>query len=351
MFKMIKPVIVILFLATIIGCSGSPSTQKSADARSSVAPGWVFNPHSVYDDSKYVSAVGYSSYRASSEKEALGALVSIFGQSVQGETQAGYSYQQAFGGELFSTQGTQEIESVVQTSFSQDTLIGAEIDDIWFDGDDTYYAIAVMDKQKCGKLYSDLIASNLQVIRTLTAITDEEKNSLIGYGNYHMAAVIADANAAFINVLSVLIPASADVYRREARPGDEYRIESQKIARNIPINVTVNNDYSDRIKGAFSEVFANRGFQTGGEDSPYELQVSVVLAETVLPDNPGKFFRYTVNANLVDKKTLQTLSAYNINGREGSTSLSEAQDRTLRAIEEKISEGYTDKLEEYLIGL
>lgn len=351
MFKVIKTALAALFLACMIGCAGTPAANNSKQI-GGAAPAWVSNPKSVYPESKYLSSVGYGPDRESAEKDALGDLTAVFGQSVQGATTAGYNYQQAVSNGLLSAEENRELDTVVKTSFAMDTLIGVEIDTVWFNGHDTYYAVAVMDRQKCSVLYRDLIESNFDIISTLTeSLTSEQRNSFVGLSNYKMAAVIADANAAFINVLSVLDPPQAAPLRQKARPGEEYRIQAGRITRTIPVSVTIDNDYSGRIKGAFSEVYADAGFQTGGIDAPYQLQVSVSLEEAVLGENPNKFFRYAISANLVEKSTDQVLIPYNISGREGSVSISEAQNRTLRTIEQKIRADYAGTLEEYLAGL
>jgi hypothetical protein len=346
MLKIIKLIGITLILAGFCGCAGSPSADNANAAMQGDMPEWTLNPSSVYDENRYISAVGYGGDRASSEKDALGALTAIFGQSVQGQTQTGYTYNEA------TNEENREIDSLITTTFSVDTLIGAEIDDVWFDGNNTYYSIAVMDKFKSSMLYGDLIESNLQTIRTLTeSLTGEEKNSFAGYRNFNKAALIADENAACINVLSVLNQASASAYRIESQPADEYRMQARQITRNIPVYITIDQDYAGRIKGVFSEMYSAMGFQTGGENAPYELHISTILEEADLPANPSKFMRYTVNASLVEKSTSQVLFPYNLSGREGSVSVSEAQNRTLRVIEQKVKDTYAAAFQEYMAGM
>ena len=344
---MSKVIVAVLMIVSLMGCAGSP---ESKDSKRLAEPDWVSNPGSAYPDSKYVSAVGYGTSRDNSEKNALGALVAIFGQTVKGETKASYKYQEAVIDGLLNSQENRDIDSAVKTSFAMDSLIGAEIKDVWFDGKDTYYAIAVMDKLKSSMLYGDLIDSNLKLIGTLTNLPAAEKNTFTGYGCYNMAATIADANSVFINVLSVLSPASAASYRMNAVSGDQYRLEALQITKNIPVTITVDKDYSGKIKGVFSEVYANMGFKTGGDNSPYELLISVSMEEAVL-NNPNKFVRYNIKADLTEKNTSLVLFPYNINGREGSTSMSEAENRALRIIDQRIREAYADELKEYMAGL
>ncbi|QQO09305.1 LPP20 family lipoprotein [Breznakiella homolactica] len=335
----------ILMILALGGCASTPQPEKTGRL---AEPQWVSSPSSVYDESRYISAVGYGLDRASAEKSALGALTAIFGQSVQGETKASYKYSEAVADGFIDSSENSEIESAVKTSFAMDSLIGAELKDFWFDGVDTYYSIAVMDRPKSSMLYSDLIESNQRVIRDLVSVPEDQRYTLDSYARYSMAATIADASTVFMNVLSVISPASAAVYRSEVRRGDDYRLECLTIAQNTPIAVSVDNDSAGRVRAAFSQSISDTGFKTGGSGSPYTLDVSLSFTEVVLPENPNKFVRYVVNAKLVENATENVLFPYSLSGREGHASLSEAENRAVRTIEQKILESYGAEFEEYL---
>jgi hypothetical protein len=346
MSKIRKLIVISCIVPFFFGCGGTPQEQASE-----AGPEWVYAPDAVYPENRYISAVGYGLDRESSEKNALGALASIFGQSVKGETLASYKYSEAVNGGLIDIQEGSEIDNAVRTSFEMQTLIGAEIKDRWFDGKDTHYAIAVMDRLQSALLYSDLIESNLQVIEHLLDIPPDDRYSLDAYTRYDLAEIIAGANAAFINALSVLNPASAAILRDEVRREDEYRVEAFAIAQNIPISVTVQNDRDGRIGNAFSSVLSGQGFKTGETNARYALNVGVNLSRVDLPRNPNVFVRYVIDAELRDIANDVTLFPYSINGREGHTSLSEAENRALRIAEENIRESYGAALEAYLTQL
>jgi hypothetical protein len=311
----------------------------------------VYSPEAVYPESRFVSAVGYGQDRESAEKNALGALTAVFGQSVRGETMASYRYSEAVAGGLIDTRENSAIDAAVKTSFAMNTLIGAEIKDWWFDGQ-THNAIAVMDKLKCGMLYADLIESNQRVIENLLVIPEADRDSFDAYAQYELAGTVADASAVFVNVLSVLNPASASIFRDKLRQGDDFRLEARRVSRNIPVAVLVNNDRDGRIRGAFAEALAGEGFRTGGTgEARYVLDVAVSFSEADLPRNPNKFVRYAVEANLRDTRNGAVLIPYTISGREGHSSLPEAELRALRIAERNIRESYGALLRDYLFRL
>jgi hypothetical protein len=335
-----------MFVLLLISCAGAPEQES----RFAAGPEWIYAPDTVYPEAQYLSAVGYGSDRESAEKNALGALTAVFGQSVRGETRAGYRYSEAVADGIIDMRENSEIDSAVKTSFAQDTLIGAEIKDAWFDGT-THYAVAVMDKLKCGILYSDLIEANQRTIAGLISFAEGERQSFEGYARYELAAAVADANTAFANILSVISPASAALLRDELRGGDEFRLEGRSILQRIPIAVTVEGDAAGRIKSAFSQVIADRGFLSGGGGSRYSLEGSLLLEDVELPQNPNKFVRYTVNAVLMDTVNGSVLFPYSVSGREGHVSPSEAENRALRAAESSIREFYGQALENYLLRI
>jgi hypothetical protein len=294
--------------------------------------------------------VGYGLDREAAEKNALGALVSIFGQSVQGEVLTRYQYSEAIIGTGQEARESSDIDSAVRTSFAMNTLIGAEIKDRWFDERDTHYAIAVMDRNQAGRLYRGLIQTNDETILKLTDIPGGDINSLDAYTRYIQAGDIADASAVFRNVLLVLSPGMAPLLREDLSAGDDFRLAAREIAQNIPIGLELDQDPEGRIGAAFNEAIAGAGFRTGG-GSRYTLEVAVSLADVDLPQNSNVFIRYGIDARLRDRAAGQVLFSYTASGREGHATRSEAVNRALRIAEGKIREEFSAAFNAYLARL
>lgn len=327
----------VLALAALTGCASSPATGTGKiDKNDPPKPAWVDNPREVYSDARYVAAVGYGPDRESAEKSALGALVAVFGQNVSGETVVTSQYTEAVReGRVLVTEDS-AVQQAVTSSWEQDTIVGAEIKDTWFDGNRTTYAVAVMDKSRAMVLYAELIEANESSIQSLTAIPAAERNTLDAYARFDLAATIAEANAGFVNVLSVVSPGAAAARRSGLTMPEDMRLECRKIAEKIPITVQVENDREDRIRSAFSSVISGAGFKIAESGSRYALQAVLRLSETELPKNPNKFARYQVESRLTDAQNATSVLPWTISGREGHATLPEAEHRAVRAAEKKI---------------
>jgi hypothetical protein len=348
---------VLLFL---YGCAGAPPTGNgspasaagpSAAASSVVGggagkPAWVDSPDAVYDRNVYVAGVGFGKDRPGAEQSALAALSSIFRQSLQADQTISTSYQEAVknGVTLNWTENT-AVENAIKTSTAME-LMGAEIRDTWNDGG-TFYAVAVMEKERTARLYTQMLQDNLRIIASLVDMPPASRNSMDGLARFQFAGAVAEANQIFAAVLSVIgAPVPAGI-----QPPGDYHLEASTIIKSIPVSVSVGGDRDNRIRSAFTSALSSAGFRTGGNNSRYQLQARFSLSDVELANQSNKFVRYSIEGNFVDTSTAEALFPYSIVGREGHPILSEAEARALRAAENKIREEYTQSLSGYLSQL
>ncbi|MDR0721613.1 MAG: LPP20 family lipoprotein [Treponema sp.] len=330
---------------------GPPAASAPVKVREGKEPAWVSSPDAVYDKNIFVTAVGYGIDRNQAEKDALGRLVAVFGQSVQANLKTSTSYSEAVSKGVVTVSENTVVQNAIKTSAEMDALIGAEIEDVWVDSKkNTYYAVAVLEKAKASKLYTDMIQSNERIIQDLIAMSLEEKQSLDGFSRYQFAATIADVNRLYANVLTI-VGGPSGIGSGNIKNGDNYRLEAMNLTKSIPIEVKVIDDRSNRIKDAFASVFTKQGFRSGGTDSRYVLQVRVNFSPVELPNQQNKFTRYAIEANLIDTRDASVLLPFNINGREGHISFSEAENRAVVAAEKKINDTYGTVLSNYLASV
>jgi len=331
----------------MISCASSANTKK---------PDWVDNVGSVYNKSLYIAAVGSSKDRITAERNALANLSAVFGQSIQADvfTRNTY-YEAARNGAITQWLDNTEIENVIKTSVSMDTLIGAEIKEVWYDEkNNTFYAAAVMERQRTIQLYTNLITANLRMINNLTNLDQTEKNTIEGLLRYRFAGTVADVNITYANLLYVLnAPLPNGV-----RSSDEYRLEAQNIAGTIPVNIIAPNDRESRISGAFAKIFTDNGFKIDASASGaassgvnayrYVLQINIALSQPVYPGNPAIFSQMELNVNLIDTFTNILLLPYSFTVRDGHNTAPLAEDRVFISAEQKINTEYREILSDYL---
>ncbi|MCL2763546.1 MAG: LPP20 family lipoprotein [Treponema sp.] len=332
-------------LFALSACASAPAAGPAAG--NSGQPDWVRDPYTKFDKLSYVAAVGNGNSRQAAEKNALGNLVAVFGQEIQVDEKLTVSYQEAVKNGITANWSETTInDSTISTSAGMDSLVGAEIGDVWEDGKGAFAAAAVLNKTKAAIVYRDMIAANQKMITNLVNIPADQKASLEGYSRYQFAAIVADINISYGNLLSVIGAPVQGLAR-----GDDYRLEAKNITKAIPVGISVKNDKSNRIQGAFAKAFSDAGFQSGGSNSRYVLNADITSQPAVIQGNVNLFTRIEVAANLVDTSDGSVVLPYNFNLREGHTSQAEADNRAILSAERKIGAEYAKMLNDYLSRL
>jgi len=325
------------------------TTTPQVTPRSSSRPAWVDNPEAVYNRDAFVSAVGNGTTRDMSEKDALAKLSAFFGQSIEADQQVISRYNEVYGsGDLSQwTQGS-SIDSNVRTKTSLDELVGADIREVWQDpNSNRFYAVAVMDKDNTARIYNDLITENITIIDNLISMSEAEKNSLSGYSRYQLAAIVADINIKYRNILSVIGSTS----RINLPNGNTFRMIMQDIARATPIGVTVDKDNASRIQTAFVKGLSDNGFGAGNRYSRYLCDVNVDLNTLDYPNSNNIFVRIIVTMNLRDTQTNTILTTWNMDTREGHVTKALAENRAYTEAEKRINEEFGGVFKQYLAKL
>jgi hypothetical protein len=326
--------------------AGNAGTQVPLNSNRD-KPTWVDAPDTVYSRQRFVSAVGFGTDRLYAERNALASLTGVFGQSVQAELRTTSTYNEAIRSGVIQITENSSVQEAITTSIEMDSLMGAEIADVWFDSRNTYYAVAIMERDKSASLYANLIRSNERIISNLVAVSGQERNTLSAYSRYLRAAAIADANRAYANVLTFLGNTSG-INTGAMKNGEDYRIEAADIARNIPIIVNVEGDKSGRLRNAFSRSLSSAGFRSGGNDSRYVLNCSIVMTDATVPGQQNVFIRYILDINLMDIVDNSIVFPFSLNGREGHINQAEAEERVFRAAESRIVDEFSNEFRDYL---
>ena len=324
-------------------CGSSPSSVSGGK------PAWVDNINSVYNRTQYVAAVGYASDRQMAERSALANLSAYFGQSIQSDqTIRNTYYEAARSGAMTQWFDSTEVDYTIRTTSSMDNLIGAEIRETWFDEKSrTYYAAAVMDRQRTIQVYTNLISANLKIINNLTGAAREEGNTFEAVSRYRFAGVVADINTDYVNILNVLGAQSP----AGVTTGDQYRLEALNVTKAIPVGIIVTGDRSARIQNAFAKIFNELGFRTGAGGSRYVLYADVIITNPEYPDTPYQWAQMDLNASLTDTAgtgASAVLLPFVFSVRDGHNTVSLAENRAFLSAEQKIDSEYRELLSSYM---
>ncbi|MCL2557095.1 MAG: LPP20 family lipoprotein [Treponema sp.] len=330
------------FAPALASCAGAPSIVWPGAEQ----PEWVRN-FSGYRASRpaYLLASGQGESRQAAEADALRLLIMEFGVDVQVDSRLAESYREMISGGAAATWEDVTFDRTIVLEAGIDNLMGVEIGDFWTDGRGSHHALAVMDRARAIRLYTEMLRANQEIIENLVDIPAERRNTLDGFSRHQAAAVIADVNLSYGAVLSVLGAPQPGLAR-----GDDLRRAAREIAAQTPIAVNVRGDRAGRIQGAFARAFAELGFRTGGASPRYALEVEAIVLPT---DHSGAnvFARMELAANLVEIESGAVLLPFNFALREGHRTQSEAENRVFIVAEQRIDGEYRDLLASYLSQL
>ena len=360
---MILKISLCIIISLLLSCGGTPPSQgpiisaptdanpgmMSTGTAGAGLPDWVRNPYNRYNSQEYLAAVGSGSTRLDAERNAVGSLISQFGQSIHVDERISTTYQEAVRSGVSVWSEVTSADTIIALSTSFDTLIGVEIGETW-EGSGTHYAAAILNKPRAAVVYTDMVRANQAMITNLTSIPASERNTLNSFARLQFAAAIADVNVSYGNLLQQIGSPFPGL-----RNGDELRLEAAAIQRSIPINITVSGnpdaDRAGRIRGAFTSALSELGFQSGGINSRYVLDLNISITPADIAGSTYVWSRINVSANLGDSVMRTVLLPYNFNIREGHTTRSEADNRVILAAERRVNDEYAVILGNYLSGL
>ena len=321
--------------------TASASVQQ---VRGGTQPQWVNEPYTSFPRASYIAAVGESTNRGEAEKRAFGALASIFGQTVRSDFTVATVYSEAVSKGMITVSDNTNIRDMIVTAASLDTLIGAEIGNVWDDGRGMVYALAYIEREKARNVYTDMLRINERNIENLTAMGVGEKNTFSGYTRYKLAASIAELNEQYARVVSQIGGSSA----LNLSNADSLNLEALKIKNSITVSLSVDGDRDNKIQQSFTRIVNSEGLRIQNSNTPYTLEIVLSLIEVKLPNNGNTFCQYTVNAKFLENATGSLLLSFIDTGREPHLTYAGAETRAITRAERVINEQYPALLREFL---
>jgi len=318
--------------------------------RGGTRPNWISNPYTAYPRDRYLAAVGTGADRTEAEKRAFAALVAFFGQSIRTDLTVATMYSEAVSNGIITVSENTQVRDTIVTAASLDTLIGAEIGNVWEDRRGTIYALAYLDRRRTAAVYTEIILMNQRNIDNLITMSAAEKNTFDGYARYKLAALIAGMNEEYAGIVRLSEDSNVS-FNISNMSNDALSLEASNIVKNISVGFRVSGDNNNRVRDAFAKVLSGEGLRTQGSNTPYVLDVSVNMSEITYPGNTFKFCGYTISANLIERSTGSVLLPFSVSGREGHSTYEAAQTRVLAVMEKTIDESYPVLFREYLAAL
>ena len=302
------------------------AAKTKAEKSSQKMPEWVSQPSAVFPSADYISSVGSATSRDNAEMKALQGLAAVFGQAVKSSSAASQRMTQAKAEGKVATANVSAFSQDILRTVDVDSLIGVETKEFWFDGNETWYAIAVLDREKASGIYSDLIRKNASAISALIASAKSNGESLEAYAALDFAEDITLENEGHLKKLSVIKPDAAAFLKDGFPSPNKLHTQKLELSKRIPICVIVDGEDGSRLASAFGEAISSLGFRgTFDSGERYVLSAQVNFERSDATDGKTTRCRYDAEGFLLDMESGQKLCPFKISGREGHVEYSEAK--------------------------
>jgi len=326
----------ILILGMICSCASTNNIPK-----------WILSPNEVYEDSEYMSAVGYGEDRLSAENSAIASITKIVKQQVKTSTSSTENFSM-----LENDWNTSKnLVSNIETN-SEVEISGIYIQDVYpiKNGKKVeYYALALINRNEAGNHYKSKIKELTSVIDQQIIEAYKNMGTFASYSILLKATELAKENDYYLDILAVINP---DFYKISIPDyGNAATVEelARRCLSQIVIGFDIKGDIDGRISAAFSKVFSEYGIKIANftdSDATYTFDAEVSFTPLQMSgESKNKYIRFVVNANLTELKTEKIVLPFSISGREAHLSEEEATQRAIRTIENEIKKNFLEKID------
>ena len=351
MYKINKSICKLFFCLLIFAAASSAfAASKKTSSKKNAMPEWVNQPSSVYPNASYITYVGSAADRNVSEINALQGLASVFGQAIKSDSTASSRLVQAKEKGLVANSNVQVFSQEVKRKVDVDSLVGVETKEYWLDEtNNTWYAIAVLDKAKATELYSEMIKKNASAVETVINNGKKDLYSFDGFSAYDFAEDIALENENHLKKMAVINPAAVNDLKTYCPSSKEFHAKKMEIAKQIPICIQTANDDKGRFKEAFSQAVAEAGFKgTFDSSARYVLIAKFEFERSDTSDKKTIRCRYNCESYIFDNKTSHQLVPFTVKGRESHVDYDEAMHKAETAMIAKIKKDFSKAFYDYI---
>lgn len=332
----------IILLAITSGCS------VSAEAQNSDLPTWVDNPANQFSEDQFLMAVGSSSTREGARTQAQSNLAQRF----VSEVEVNESYVNEFEEITDSEEGTTTRENTNLITESEvnsnQQMKNVQIKEVHQAPNGTFYALAVMDRMETSQLYSREIENNQQKISSLRKKATQTNSSLDRLIYLKQALAAARVNEMLINQRAILSGQAGQTDVALSDVTQEYREAKKQCTVKL-----VGEEIPREVESAITRKLQNSGFEVTSEvENPViEMNINLMMEPVDLDRPKYEFIQWALQIEAQNKENGQWFSTYMAEGREGSMNEKYARQRSVQAVQKKLSSEFTEFINSELLSV
>ncbi len=336
LFILILPLILISCVTT----GGSVSSTAGGSK-----PGWMDDKHSLYPNDQYLVEIGEGNSLKQAKQDGKASLAQIFRTTIIVDSTIATRYRDLSDGKtiLESQMETTADESITQ--LSDETLINVHFAESWTSDLGKVYVITYINRMETANIYRQRIDQDGMTAANLIRRSGEQSDLLRRYGLLD-AAIVMDAKIQSLREqLEIIYQPFARAVMLPYDSGD-LRAKYGDTAEQMVYSVNIDGDSEGKVSSVVSQVLTDRGFTiAGGAESSLAVIGRIAMEEVVL-DNNYKNLRWTLFLEMINEDG-DIVVSMDEKKRETAISLSEAEARAYRSMEEAMQKNFLGSLEEY----
>ncbi len=333
-------------LTIILGCASTgPAKSKP--------PEWVFGKSQSYPNNQYLTGVGYGVDREAAENKARAEISKIFIARIK---QRSYEFEQylqiASKGKTESTQAV-DIQQVTMVS-TEKILSGVQIVDHYIDKSSrprTHYALAVLNRLQAQNSLKEKISKLDTEISELVSKADYSRDILQKIQALKKAISKMVMREAYNEEMRIVNTRGAGINSRMSLESLKSKM-ANVLKDQFNLAISISGPYKNQIKNALTEGMTQLGFVFNPNPSRASVLIkgNVSLEPADIPHKTWKFMRWSVDFEMIDRRSGKVFGSVTSSGREGHITQSEAEKRAVRKMKKKLTDEVGAEVSDYIFG-
>jgi len=341
---------VVLSLICVLLATSVFAAKPKNKAGNKKVPGWVESPYTTYPSEKYFAAVGSDKNKNQAELKAVETLAGVFGRDVESSSKAESLMTHSENAEGSETELTSSLNQQILVEMDQKDLIGVEITETFHDeGSNIWYAVAILDKEKTAGLYLSMIEKNNKSINTLLAAGKDLPASMKKLAYYYRAMCLTQLNDSYFPRFYIIHPEKCEQAKASSKTPEQMRVEYDRISAQIPVKVSVKNDYNSIVQIALEELLKSYGITINQKSTLYNLEMDITPSYREVDDPPMQYCEFIISSKMYNAQKT-SIVPWSFSGRAGGKNVDLAKQKAYALMSGKIKSEYGLIFEDYLYG-
>jgi len=301
-------------------------------------PKWAISPEDYYDKEEYLIGVGEGDTLENAKNQAFASLASIFGTTIEQDIRSTEK--------LTDESRESSIEQDIKLA-SEHNLINVKIDKTYNDKrGKTYYAIAVMHKEKTVIILESMISQNLKDVSSYTSQANEEPDLLKKYALLNYAISISIENEVYVaQIVHLDIIKANSISTPSLLTTQALRSEASGVANKTTFSILMSREAS-QIATPIKKVLGNMNMRISSNNPTYQFEDSF---DTKGSEIYGMYtMDYTLVLTLKNTQTGTAIKTFTFEGKDLGDDQNDATKNAMNSLSKTIGKDLESQFNKYL---